>query len=316
MRSISERISPRCNCSQEDPLRIKLGEESSRITSAIRHYISLNPPASDFMTDSQTNQSLSKPAMRSWLRLSLRGLLILVVAFCVFVAWFCYHFKKAKRENEIAKRYLAKATELAGSENFNYIYFSIYFANEDGLPNNKTIKSLAPAWLRQFSGDNLFSHVKSICFNDNDDLDFISIFDEEIDLSKLDFVSFRACFKLKNLDCLKKCPNITKLAIEYCQIEDYSELKNLKKLNSLSLNLQDDDYRTILKLVLSHPVEKIHLSQFYWDPEVVGLLCKIKTIKHLDLRGGTTRAPKALADKLHEAFPDAEILYHLEEWRL
>ena len=247
---------------------------------------------------------------------SLRGLLILILMISGLLAWLSFHIEKAKRENEIVERYRAKATRAKATPRLsgktrNYIHFSVYYAHESGTPNNRTIEPFAPEWLRRFSTDNLFSYVKSIHFNyDEGEEKFIRIFHEDIDWSKLDSVSFRACFKLKDLSVLNKSPNLTTLAIEHCNIEDYSELKNLKKLNSLYLNLSDAEYMTILDLVINHPIERIDLGRFRWSPGVVEWLCKFKSVKHLDLRGGTNGAPKELTDQLHAALPDAKILYN------
>ncbi len=255
-------------------------------------------------------ESQPKPKGSKFLRFSLRGLLILILVAAGLLAWLSFHIEKAQRENEIVNRYRAKATQITGKEALSHVFFTVYYAHESS-PNNKTTRSLAPEWLRRFSTDNLFSYVKTIHFDyDEGEEDFIGIFDEDIDLSKLDYVSFRNCYKLKDLSVLNKCPNVTTLGIQYCKIEDYSELKNLKKLNSLSLCLWDAEYMTILDLVVNHPIERIDLRRFRWSPDVVERLCKFKSVKHLNLRGGTNGAPKELTDQLHAALPDAEILYN------
>ena len=99
----------------------------------------------------------SPPRRRRWLRLSLRGLMLLVLLIGVPIGWVA---------NRIHTQRQAIATVRAAGGNVSFDYEGKSFGPRPASQGPGRTEPAAPRWLRRWLGDELFQHVTMIYFNE------------------------------------------------------------------------------------------------------------------------------------------------------
>src|SRR5262245_40067519 len=142
--------------------------------------------------DASQNDSNGKaatiPQMKRWLRFSLRTMLLLITALCI---WLGFQINAARRQKEA----VAAILSVGGAVYYDYQYAPLAVGGPSyTLDQNRTPPG--PQWLRQCIGDDYFRTVVNV------------IFDRPNNIAKGD------------LDQLAKLPRLRILVIRNCNVRD------------------------------------------------------------------------------------------------
>jgi hypothetical protein len=211
----------------------------------------------------------AKPRSRI-LAYSLRSIFFIVCIVALVSAWLTSVAQKAKHEASVVARYNAQG----------HIYCNIFFDYQKGV--KRTGVSRFPLWLRQATSENIFSSISAIIVSADDKL---GIFDEDIDLSYVQYVSLRHCHLKNGLTCLRKCSQLTSLSIEGCSsldvlsISQVSFCQKLRSLDFVSTQVKSlDVLRTLPELY------ELNIDGMNWNESAIDVLCDLKQLRKLKLR--------------------------------
>ncbi len=225
--------------------------------------------------------------------------------------------RQAKIEHEVVQKHCERG----------YMFCNVYFAYQSGMANNKTGEPPAPAFLRNMSADNLFSPITTIVTGVDE---AVEIFEEPIDLSRLEFASIRYATKLRGLGFLHRCPNLDSLQVidsRLSEIEDLSlvpklkhltlsgtqvtsikPLSNLKELETVVLKFRSVRVKSIEPLLDLPNLKELHFD-YDGNAEELKVLCKLSQLEVLDLQSPYKFSPEEI-DMIKSSLPNAKLKFN------